>query len=173
MDQKISFMFPASSSPLYYCFLTTAAAFEPLGGCSYIFNVKLEKGGLMSRRFLAFALVGFLLSTAGSKPTHANPGEKTQAVFIEKVRQGIRRLGVGEAARVEVTLRDKTKIKGYISEANEDSFRVMNPASGTATTVSYPQVRQVKGNNLSTGAVIAIVGGAVFLVALLANIFGG
>jgi len=127
----------------------------------------------MARIFLALSVAAFLLSTLAVKPAHANPKEKRPADFVEKVKQGVRRLGVGEEARVEVSLRDKTKIKGYISEANEESFRVINPATGTATTIAYPQVRQVRGNNLSTGAVIAIVGGAVFLVALLANIFAG
>ena len=76
----------------------------------------------------------------------------------------------GRDARVEVKLRDKTKLKGYISEAGEASFIVVDAKMGVATTVAYPQVKQVKGNNLSTGARIAIAVGlsiALLLVVVL------
>jgi hypothetical protein len=126
----------------------------------------------MPKRVPALVLAGLLLSTVGVKPAQADSKEEKQVHFIEKVKQEVRRLGIGEDARVEVRLRDKANIKGYVGEVNEDSFSVVNPATRSVTTVAYPQVRQVKGNNLSTGAVVGIVAGAVFLVALLANIFG-
>ena len=85
----------------------------------------------------------------------------------EKVRAGILKLGIGPSARVEVKLRDKTKLKGYIDQVAEDHFVVIDDSTGAATSVAYPQVKQVKGNNLSTGAKIAIGVGialAVFLI---------
>lgn len=47
----------------------------------------------------------------------------------------------------------------------------MDVKTGAATTVPYPQVKQVKGNNLSTGTKIAIglgiVAGVILFLALL------
>ena len=80
------------------------------------------------------------------------------------------RLGTGKDALVRVELRDKTRLEGYISEAGADAFAVTG-ADGKTTTVAYPQVRRAQGNNLSTGAKIAIgigIGVAVTLVVLYA-----
>jgi hypothetical protein len=72
------------------------------------------------------------------------------------------KLGTGSDARVEVKLRDKTKLKGHISDVGSESFAVVDDKTGSATTVTYRQVKQVKGNNLPTGVKIAI-GVAIFL----------
>jgi hypothetical protein len=50
-------------------------------------------------------------------------------------------------------------LEGYISAADGEGFIVTNLKTGTATQVAYPQVKSVKGNNLSTGAKIAIGAG--------------
>jgi hypothetical protein len=94
-------------------------------------------------------------------PAYAASKEEKEARFAEKVKTNILKLGIGESARVEVKLRDKTKLKGYISAANGESFTVTDSKTGTVTTVAYPQVKSVKGNNLSTGAKIAIGVGIV------------
>lgn len=79
-----------------------------------------------------------------------------EAKFAAKVKAGIAKLGTGPEARIELKLRDKTKLKGYVSEASEDNFVVVDEKTGAATQVLYPQVKKVKGHNLSTGAVIGV-----------------
>jgi hypothetical protein len=86
----------------------------------------------------------------------ASPLADKQAKLIEKVKEGISKLGVGKDALVEVKLRDKAKLAGYVSEARQDSFAITDAKTGTATTVAYADVAQVKGHNLSTGAKIGI-----------------
>jgi hypothetical protein len=98
----------------------------------------------------------------------ANTTLEEQARFAEKVKTGIVKLGVGPDARVAVKLRDNTKLSGYISEVNESSFVVTNAKTGVSTVVSYPDVKQVKGNNLSTGQKFAV---AAVIVAALAIIY--
>lgn len=115
----------------------------------------------MSRKLLSLVLVGLLLNIVGVIPAYASSKEETQARFAERVKQGIGRLGTGPEARVEVKLRDGRKLKGYISEAGEDSFVIVDAKSGASATVPYPQVKQVAGNNLSKGAKIAITVGIV------------
>lgn len=83
-------------------------------------------------------------------------GSDKETRRAEKIRQEIFKLGTGKDTRVEVKLRDKTKLRGYISQADDNGFVVIDLKSEVATDVAYPQVRQIKGNNLSTGAKIAI-----------------
>jgi len=119
----------------------------------------------MFKKILSLALVTVLMHTIGAAPAWAGTDAEKEARFAEKVKANIMKLGTGPDARVRVKLRDKTKLEGYISEAGDDSFVVMNTKTGVATTVLYPQVKTVKGNNLSTGVWIAIGVGIVILVA--------
>jgi len=113
----------------------------------------------MFKKLLSLSLVALLINLAGMTPAYAASKEEKQARFAEKVKRSVLKLGSGEAARVKVKLRDKTKLEGYISDAGEEAFTVTNPKTGMATKVAYPQVKSVQGHNLSTGARIAIGAG--------------
>lgn len=117
----------------------------------------------MFKKVLSLVLVGFLLSVAGLRPAYAGSKEEKENRFAEKVKEGISKLGTGVEARIEVKLQDKTKLKGYVSEAGENSFVIVDEKTGATSTVTYAQVKQVKGNNLSTAAEIAIGVGVILL----------
>jgi hypothetical protein len=117
----------------------------------------------MFKKVLSLVLVGFLLSVAGVRSASAGSKEEKETRFAEKVKDGISKLGTGPEARIEIKLRDKAKLKGYVSEAGEDSFVIVDEKTNASTTVTYPQVKQVKGNNLSTAAEIALGVGIVLL----------
>ncbi|MBC7901392.1 MAG: hypothetical protein H7070_15215 [Saprospiraceae bacterium] len=119
----------------------------------------------MFNKTASLMLAGLLLNMALATPAYAGPKEK-DARFAEKVKQGIARLGTGESARVEVKLRDKTKLKGFVKEAGSDSFTVADAKTGVETRVAYSNTKQIKGHNLSTGAKIAI--GLAILAGVLA-----
>jgi hypothetical protein len=70
---------------------------------------------------------------------------------------------LGNNARVEVKLRDKTKVKGYLSAITADSFSIADSKTGTTTTVAYSEVDEVKkpGGGLSTKTRIIIGAAAV------------
>jgi hypothetical protein len=113
------------------------------------------------------------LSTANADDGGGSSGATKEARSVEKIKSAIARLGAGPDARIEVNLKDKRKLKGYVSEVGDDHFVVVDNKTGAATTVPYPQVRQVKGNNLSTGAKIAITIGVILALAALLAISGG
>ena len=113
----------------------------------------------MFKKLLSSCLVLLLINLAGTMPAYAASKEEKEARFAEKVKASVLKLGSGEAVRVKVKLRDKTKLEGYISAADEESFTVTNSKTGIATKVAYPQVKSVQGNNLSTKAKIAIGAG--------------
>lgn len=104
----------------------------------------------------------------------AGSNEEKEVRFAEKVKAGIAKLGTGTEARVTVKLKNKTKLKGYIGEANADNFTVID-ANGVATEVLYPNVKQVKGNNLSKNVTLTLVlvGILAVTVILVATVFAG
>lgn len=132
----------------------------------------------MFKRILSVVLVASLLSVAGPVSARAaGSGSKAEkeAVFVEKLKEGVARLGTGTEARVEVKLKDKTKLKGYVSEVGGEGFSVVDAKTGRETRVAYPQVQKVKGHNLSTGAKVAIglgVAVAVLVIWLVMENYG-
>lgn len=77
---------------------------------------------------------------------------------VEKVKAGIQQRGVGEKARLEVKLRDNTKLKGYVSEAREASFTLVEHKTGASHTVAYTDVARVGGGALMSNRTKAIIG---------------
>ena len=120
----------------------------------------------MLKKMMSMLLVVLLVNLAvlSSVYAHDTKAEK-DAKFTEKVKTNIAKLGVGVDSKVEVKLKDGTKLKGYVSEINEDGF-VVTDANGKSTPVPYPQTKQVKGNNLSTGVIVTI-GIVAFLLVLV------
>lgn len=86
---------------------------------------------------------------------HAIGNPTKDAQLAEKVKASISKLGSGEDAKVKVKLKDGTKLKEYVRRIDQNNFFVTNDKD-EAREVSYQQVKQVKGNNLSTGAKVAI-----------------
>lgn len=125
---------------------------------------------MFTKSKIAFLLFIFLI-TATANPIFAQTQDTKQAEWQAKVKSKIEKLGVGEHALIEVKLKDKTKVKGYISEISDDYFVVMDKVSSTSTKIPYPQVKQAKGNNLSTGAKIAIGLGILAAVLVILLIF--
>jgi len=118
----------------------------------------------MFKKLVSLSLVALLINLSAVTAYAASKEEK-QARFTEKVKASVLKFGTGEPARVKIKLQDKTKLAGYISAADDEGFTVTNSKTGTVTTIAYPQVRSVQGNNLSTGAKIAIgVGIAAALI---------
>ena len=122
----------------------------------------------MGRKVITILLVALVVNLGGVRLAYADSKEEKQARFAEKVKTNVVKLGTGESARVKVKLRDQAKLEGYISDAGADTFTVTNRKTGVATTVAYPQVKSVQGNNLSTGAKIAIgvgiAAGIIFII---------
>ena len=120
----------------------------------------------MFKKLCSVVLSALLLQAAAVPALAATSAEK-EAKRAEKVRTQLAKLGTGKDARVQVELRDKTKLRGYISELGAESFVITNKA-GVATTVAYPQVGKVKGHNLTTGEKIIIgIGIGVAIVLLI------
>lgn len=128
----------------------------------------------MTKRTISIVVACLLtLSTISHQSVSANSKPEKEALFAQKVKAAIVQLGTGQSSQVNLKLRDKTKLTGYISEIGDTSFVVTDLKSAEATTVSYPNVVQVKGNNLSTRTKIIITAAVIAGVAITLYIVRG
>ncbi|MEJ7623050.1 MAG: hypothetical protein WKF34_03575 [Pyrinomonadaceae bacterium] len=123
------------------------------------------------QHFVTTLLIVVIALISSAAPTLSQTSQtKAERKAIE-VKAKVRKLGLGERVRVSLTLYNDTSYKGYVKEANEDDFVVVDKL-GTSQTIRYNDVKSIGGRNLSTGAKIGIgvaIGvGAVFgILALL------
>lgn len=122
------------------------------------------------KKTVSLTLVALLMQMLFVNQTFAKTKEEKLA---EKVKTGIAKLGIGPEAKIKVKLKDKTKLEGYITESNENQFVVMDSKTGQTVPVSYPNVKQIKGNNLSTGVKIIIGVAIIFAVILVVTVIAG
>jgi hypothetical protein len=121
----------------------------------------------MKKKLIVSTLTVLVLNLFLSASVFADTREEKDVKLADKIKSNIERLGSGQDARVEVKLKDGTKVKGYVAQIGETSFSVMPDNSASATTVPYPAAKQVKGNNLSTGVKIAIGVGIVVVILII------
>jgi len=125
-------------------------------------------GETMFKKNLSLILAGSLLLSLFATPAAlARTKEEKEAALAAKVKDGVAKLGAGVDAKISVKLRNKTKLKGYVSRIEEENFFITDAKTGAETRVAYGDVTQAKGNNLSTGAIIAIAAGVAVGVTLL------
>lgn len=129
-----------------------------------------EALGIMFRSTLAIFSILVILTLTFAMPTTAQTKPTKQEEKTAKVKEKIRKLGLGERVKVKVKLYDKTTHQGYVKEANDNDFVVIDK-TGNPHIVRYADVDSVGGRNLSTGAKIGIgigIGvGATILTLLL------
>ena len=85
---------------------------------------------------------------------------------VQKIRSKVQTLSVNRDKKVEVKLRDTTKVKGYITSVDQDSFGLSNSAGGSADTIAYSDVVDVKnsGGGLSSKSWFIIGGVAAGVI---------
>ncbi|MBA2339613.1 MAG: hypothetical protein H0V88_04410 [Pyrinomonadaceae bacterium] len=89
-------------------------------------------------------------TTSAQTTTTRQPMTNKERKYVERMRARISKAGIGEKAKVEIKTRDNRKIKGYVSQAGEDSFVVVDPKTSQQYTIAYLDVVQVKGKGGSS-----------------------
>ena len=102
--------------------------------------------------------------------THVLLGQTDGVAGDRRIKTQVNKLGTG--AKVTVTLRDGTKVRGSISQIQEDSFDVTLAKQTQSSVISYRDVENVKRRGWSTtekmGLGVGIGVGAVVVVIVLA-----
>ncbi|MGB7202515.1 MAG: hypothetical protein WBD16_09630 [Pyrinomonadaceae bacterium] len=104
------------------------------------------------RKSLSIVLLFTMSGVFGSINLSAQTKQEKKAV---KVEAKLKKLGTGEKAKVKVKLYNATTYQGYLSEANDEDFVVVDKG-GNPNRLRYSDVDKIGGRNLSTGAKIAI-----------------
>lgn len=121
----------------------------------------------MIKKYLSIALICLLLVTANSALISAQTQADKTALSITKVKTVVLKRGTGENKRVKVIMLNGTELKGYISQASEDSFELTDSKTKQSSSIFYRDVKKVRGNGLSKTAIISLgVVGAVAAVVL-------
>ncbi|HWR34955.1 MAG TPA: hypothetical protein VN622_03675 [Clostridia bacterium] len=89
----------------------------------------------------------------------------TEPTRAQQVRAGLLRIGTGDETRVAVRLQSGTRIKGFISAADDETFTISDAKTGLRRNVKYSDVAQIRAQNLTGGQKFAI--GTAILVALI------
>lgn len=106
----------------------------------------------------------FFCTTSGNAAVLAQ--RKTDAdSAAEKIKRKVLARGTGVEARVEVKLRDGSKVKGYVQEAAAEHFVVVRADEhvGQSVRIEYREAKELNGygKGLSSGARKAVLGTAV------------
>jgi hypothetical protein len=96
---------------------------------------------------------------------------RTPQITADQAKIQVAKLGLGEKARATITLKNGSKVKGYVSQAGENDFVVRDRKTDAATTINYAEVVKVhKDSGHSTARNLALgigIGAGAFLAILL------
>jgi hypothetical protein len=120
----------------------------------------------MFRKIFAMMLSATVLLTAFGLQSMMAQG-MADARATEKIRSSVEKIGVGGNARVDVKLRDNTQLKGYISDANQDSFTVVDNKTGARNSVSYADASSVKKTSRGVSTKTWLIVGAAAIGAVV------
>lgn len=120
----------------------------------------------MIKRISIAPLLLLILNLATAPTVLASGNAEKEAKLAENIKANIIKLGTGSESKIKLKLKDGSKIKGYAKEVRSDDFVVMNSKTNETVNVPYSGVKQVKGNNLSTGVKI-VIGIGLFVLLLV------
>lgn len=96
---------------------------------------------------------------------------QTPQMTADKAKVEVAKIGLGEKARATITLKNGKKVKGYVSQADENDFVIRDRKTDTPTTINYADVAKVhkdRGHSTARNLAIGIgIGAGAFLAILL------
>jgi hypothetical protein len=110
----------------------------------------------MLKKHLSLVLIVIVTYVCLAVPAPARAQSNNQTQTVEKIKIKVAKLGVGEKAKATVHLKDGTKIKGYITQANEADFVIRDRKTNDPRTVSYQDVAKVDNNRGHSGRNIGL-----------------
>ena len=128
----------------------------------------------MLKTTLSLLVAVMLLLATTSQPAAASQsagGGGRQGPTVEQVKSKIARLGIGAKAKATIKLKNGTKVKGYVAQADQEDFVIRDRKTDAPTTIRYADVLKVEDNKghstarniaigvaIGVGAVLAIIG---------------
>jgi len=88
--------------------------------------------------------MALLLNAAGAMQISIAAQTNQDTSRVEKIKGDVAKRGAGKKARVKVRLQNGSKLKGYITQAGDESFTLTDSKTKQDTTMAYRDVTQVK-----------------------------
>jgi hypothetical protein len=104
----------------------------------------------MFKKALVLGLCVAFLNFCFSTPAFAQAKQDEDVKLAAEVKSKLQKLGEGKKARVQVKLKNGTKLKGYVSQVKEDSFLLTGDSAATPVEVPYLQIEKVKRSHRNT-----------------------
>jgi len=122
----------------------------------------------MLKKLFSIGLVVLLFHAGNSLLINDVAWAYQNDVALAKVKAAVAKRGTGPKAKVTVKLKDQTRLKGYISNAGDNSFTLSDSKTGQVRTLAYSDVAEVKKQGgMSLPAKIGIgVGAGVLALGL-------
>jgi hypothetical protein len=115
----------------------------PIAQDKSVYKFKQRETQPLITKPLAILLSAIVFALSLSFPA-ATRAQTSEAQATQTARTSVQTMGVNTDRRVEIKLRDKTKVKGYITRLDQDSFSVTDSKTGASQTLSYSDVQDVK-----------------------------
>jgi hypothetical protein len=117
---------------------------------------------------LISVLVALLVSLPAAQTVTAQP--QNHGPSTDQIRIKVAKLGVGEKARATISLKDGSKIKGYVYSAGDEEFVMRDRQTNSPTTIKYADVTKVdrnQGHSIAKIVLLAVAAGtAITLLAV-------
>jgi|GEM_PF-1531749 len=132
----------------------------------------------MFRKFLSLTLIALLSGVAGAtQEARAGARMVERTRNAGRVKEKVRKIEIGDEARLELKLWDGRKVKVYLDGAGEDDDFARVNMTSSATKAAYAAVTQFKGGDRLNAAKVGFVlarGAAIAgaMVALGFNLIG-
>jgi hypothetical protein len=131
-----------------------------------MFDQTRQQGTTMPRKYLSSLLAALFLIVPVTRAA-----AQAQQMTANQAKIEVAKLGLGEKARATITLKSGTKVKGYVSRADENDFVVSDRKTDRPTTINYADVLKVqknRGHSTARNLAIGIGIGAGAFLAILA-----
>jgi uncharacterized membrane protein len=128
----------------------------------------------MIKKYSSITLICLLLVTANFSLMTAQTQTDETASSIAKVKAAVLKRKTGKNKRVQVIMQNESELRGYISQAGEESFELTDSKTKQSRSIFYRDVKKVRGTGLSKTVItsLAVVGtvAAVVLYVVIAPI---
>lgn len=86
---------------------------------------------------------------------------------VLNVKKTVAKVGTEPNRKIRVSLKNGTKLKGYITEIKDDYFALLDDKSGKVVSVQYSEAIEAKRDGLPKFAT-ALIGGGILIGGLMA-----
>jgi len=113
----------------------------------------------MRKSLITLSLVSFLMQSTGIGFAQAGQGAQgRESLAVQKARTGVAK---ATGSKVTVTLNNNSKLKGFILNAGNDCFTLVDSKTGNANCIDYANVLRIKRQGQPAWQKLLLVGAAV------------